>query len=153
MEFLTFNLRAFKGLFYAILIVNIAVTAAAFLTGANVLGVVLLPENMLFLTRHLLTLLVVAAVLQTVYQRKLIKKLDEIPAYEDKVAHYMKLYKLRLYWKCGSCLISCLIHLLTGRNIFLYFAVFDVLTTWMYFPNKMLISKELKSDEVVFIQE
>jgi hypothetical protein len=153
MDFLSFNLKHFKNVFYTVLSINTALTLATYVAGANVFSIVLLREDSLKQTRVLLLLLVVAAVFQTTYQKKLLKRLGDFSDFDERVAHYLKIYKLRLYWKCSSCLVSCFIHILTGRNIFLYFAVFDVLTTWTYFPNKTLIRKELQSEEIVFVED
>ena len=153
MDLFPFNLKPFKNLFYTVLSINAALTVATFVAGSNVFSIVLLQEDSLKQTRGLLLLLVVVAIFQTTYQKKLLKKLDGLIDFEEKVPHYLKIYKLRLYWKCSSCIASCFIHILTGRNIFLYFAVFDVLTTWTYFPNKTLIRKELKTEDVVFVED
>jgi hypothetical protein len=153
MQFFSFNLKHFKNVFYTLLCINIILTLATYVAGANVFSIVLLREDSIKQTRVLLLLLVVAAVFQTIYQKKLLKRLDGLTDFDEKVIHYMNIYKLRLYWKCASCLASCFIHILTGRNTFLYFAVFDVLTTWTYFPNKALIRKELKTEEIVFVED
>jgi len=152
MDFLSFNIKQFKNVFYTVLCINTALTLATYVAGANVFSIVLLREDSLKQTRVLLLLLVLAAIFQTTYQKKLLRRLGDLTDFDERVAHYLKIYKLRLYWKCSSCLASCFIHILTGRNIFLYFAVFDVLTTWTYFPNKTLICKEMKSDEIVFVE-
>jgi hypothetical protein len=133
--------------------VNIGLTLATYVIGVNVFSIGLLREDSLKQTRVLLLLLIVAAAFQTTYQKKLLKRLGDFANFDERVAHYLKIYKLRLYWKCSSCFASCFIHILTGRNIFLYFAVFDVLTTGTYFPNKTLICKELKSEEIVFVED
>jgi hypothetical protein len=153
MDFLLFNLKDLKKVFYSVFIINVVVTLVTYVAGANVFSIVLLDENQIQQTRVLLLLVIVAAIFQTYYQKKLIKKLDAFSGFEEKVSHYLKLYKLRLYWKCSSCLVSCFIHILTGRNIFLYFAIFDVLSTWTYFPNKTLIRKELKTEDVTFVED
>jgi hypothetical protein len=153
MDILTFNLKPFKNLFYAALAVSVLATLAAYVAGANVFSIILLRADNLSETRGLLLLLVVAAILQTAYQKKLQKKLRSMKDLEVQATLYLKIYKLRLYWKCSSCLVSCFIHLLTGRNIFLYFAVFDVATTWTYFPNKALIKKEINTEDVLFIED
>ena len=153
MDFFSFNLKTFKNAFYTAFSINVVATLATYVVGVNVLSIVLLQDNDLKLTRYLFALLIVAAILQTANQKKLLKKLDNLADFEDKVAHYFKIYKLRLNWKCFSCLASCFIHILTGRNLFLYFAIFDVLTTWTYFPNKVFIRKELKTEEVDFVEE
>jgi hypothetical protein len=154
LDFFSFNLKNLKTVFYTVLSINTTLTLATYVAGANVFSIVLLHEGSLKQTPDLLLLLVlVAAVFQTIYQKKMLKKLDGLTDFEEKVAHYLNIYKLRLYWKCSSCLASCFIHILTGRNIFLYFAVFDVLSTWTYFPNKALIRKELKTEDVMFVEE
>ena len=153
MDILTFNLKPFKNLFYAVLAVSVLATLAAYVAGANVFSIVLLRDDNLSETRGLLLLLIVAAVLQTAYQKKLLKKPRSMTDLEAQATLYLNIYKQRLYWKCGSCLVSCFIHLLTGRNIFLYFAIFDVATTWTYFPNKALMRKELNCEEVLFIED
>jgi hypothetical protein len=153
MDILTFNLRPFKNLFYAALVVSALATLAAYVAGANVFSIVLLRADNLSETRGLLLLLVVAAILQTAYQKKLLKKLKSMTELEAQATLYLKIYRLRLYWKCCSCLVSCFIHLLTGRNIFLYFAIFDLATTWTYFPDKTLVRKELNCPDVLFVED
>jgi len=153
MDIYSFNLRSFKNVFYTILSINALATLGTYIAGANVFSIVLVHGSFRMQTNILFGVLLVAVILQTSYQKKLLEKINNLTDYEEKVYHYMKLYKLRLYWKCSSCLVSCFIHLLTGRNLFLYFAAFDVLTTWLYFPNKTLIRKELKTEDVVFVEE
>lgn len=153
MDLFTLDLKPFKNLFYTALSINVFLTLATYIAGANVYALILQPEDSLQETRILLLLLVAAAIFQTNYQKKLLRRLDILDSFEAKATHYLKVYKLRLFWKCASCLLSCFLHILTGRNIFLYFAIFDVLTIWTYFPNKPLIRKELKSDEIVFLED
>jgi hypothetical protein len=153
MDIYSFNLKNYKSVFYTILCVNAIITLATYIAGAKVLGIVLLQGSFRMQTNILFGVLLVGAIFQTSRQKKLLEKINSFTDYEEKAAHYLKLYKIRLYWKCVSCLSSCFIYLLTGRNLFLYFAVFDVLTTWMYFPNKTLIRKELKIDDLVFVEE
>jgi hypothetical protein len=153
MDIYSFNLKPYKSAFYTLLSVNAVITLATYIAGANVLGIVLLQGDFRTQTNILFGILIVAAIFQTSRQKKLLEKINSFTDYEAKTVHYFKLYKMRLYWKCVSCISSCFIYLLTGRNLFLYFAVFDVLTSGMYFPHKTLIRKELKIEDLVFVEE
>jgi hypothetical protein len=52
-------------------------------------------EDSLKQTRVLLLLLIVAAIFQTTYQKKLLIKLDALTDFEERVVHYLNIYKLR----------------------------------------------------------
>lgn len=95
MDFLSFDLKQFKNAFYTALSINAFLTLAAYLSGANVSGIIFLAEDSLQQTRMLLLLLIAAIIFQTSHQKKLLRQLDALPDFKEKVAHYFKIYKRR----------------------------------------------------------
>ena len=95
--------------------------------------------------------LIGAAALHTIYTNSQKKKLLTIENIEEKLASHRKIFKLRLMWNVVACALSCFLFLLIGRNIFLYFALYDLFMLLILFPNKTFFKKELNDNEVVFV--
>lgn len=153
MEFYTFNLRPFKSVFYTILTILIAMTLATFILGSNLVGIVFIRGIILPLTRTIFYLTVGSTIFMILFQKSLLKKLDNISNFGEKADHYLKIYKFRLYWMCGNCFFACFSHFLTGHNTYIFLAIFDILITLPLFPNAMLIRKELKTEDISFVED
>ena len=146
-----FDLKDLRKMFYITLSINAIATIAAYIAGSNVAAIVLFPTGSRSIISLLMTLLVGVAISQTAFTKKKLEKLQTFTGFEDKVGYYKKIYQVRMYWKLLSCLSSCCFHIISGRSMFLYFAVFDVLTTWVYLPNKHVIRKEFDMEEIEFV--
>jgi hypothetical protein len=88
----------------------------------------------------------------TWFTRKLRKRLEAMRLVEDfelKMQEYEKVYRLRLQWSLLSCLILCVLFVMTERYFFLYFSIFQVLFVLPLYPNTTLFRRELKNDEVI----
>jgi hypothetical protein len=83
-------------------------------------------------------------------QKKRLAYLRSLNDFEQKSALYEKLFAFRLDWFLITCLLSCIFYFLTWRNLFFYFAIFDMVLTVPCFPNKTLIRKEMDNDEIAF---
>lgn len=151
MELYSVNLKAYKKFYAGAIIVSlVAVLAcwAAVAAGYTILPFFFQSYN---IVRAILVLLVAGAIFNSWYYRKRINQLDNYTDFEDKLPQHEKIYKMRLLWLVVSCAASAFLYLLTARNLFLYFAVFDFFVCLTAFPNKMLIQKELKNDEIIFV--
>lgn len=150
MEFLSLNLRTFKKVFFQCLTINILIIAASYTS--MILGLpYLLPVHLTRnFTSFFLIIMIIPAVVYTQRLKKDLAGLDEITDFEEKAMRYEKIYKNRLYWFLFSCIISCVLYVLSSRSIFLFYAVFDLAITFPYYPNKAVFQRELKSDEIIF---
>jgi hypothetical protein len=83
------------------------------------------------------------------YHRKQLNRLQDLPSFEEKVEAYEKLYRLRMRWFVGSCMLSCFLAVLTARPVFTYLAFFDALICLPYYPTALLFRKELRNDEII----
>jgi hypothetical protein len=95
--------------------------------------------------------LIGAAALHTIYTNSQRKKLLTIENIEEKLAFHRKIFKMRIMWNVVACALSCFLFLLIGRNIFLYFALYDLFMLLILFPNKTFFKKELNDQEIVFV--
>jgi hypothetical protein len=81
--------------------------------------------------------------------RKRINAIGDIPEFETKVQVYEKVYSSRLQWNLISCLILCLLFVLSGRYFFFYFSIFQVVIVIPLYPNLLLFRRELKNEEII----
>lgn len=151
MEFFTIEIKKYKNFFFSILIIEIAVAIASYILVSNGFYILAGFDPGKKFTSPILLALVVLAVAHAQFQKKKLSKLQQVTDFELRLAEYEKFYRFRLYWFLFSALVSCMLVLLTGRTLFMYFAVFDILVSLPYFPNKFLFKKELQNEEIVFI--
>lgn len=85
-----------------------------------------------------------------IYKRR-IKQLDNIAEFETKAATHEKIYKARVFGGMLICCGACFVYVVTTHNIFLYLSIFDLVIYLLMFPNKMIIQKELKTEDIIFI--
>ena len=85
------------------------------------------------------------------YSRRMLKKLDTFEDFETKLVQYEKIYKTRMVWRVVTSLLTCFLYVLTARNWFLFFGIFELVLTFAAFPNKTIFRKELKNDEIVLV--
>lgn len=100
-------------------------------------------------TLPLLLVMFISAMWFTRKLRKRINAMHEIEDFEQKVQEYEKIYRARLQWNLLSCLILCLLFVLTGRFFFFYFSIFQVLFVIPLYPSAILFRRELKNEEVI----
>ncbi len=144
------DFKKYKIIFYACLAINIACTAFSFFLTAN--GFRLL--NNFYadtkLTLSILSFMVVFAFLHSAFTKNQFHKLSLIENFEDREMAYEKLYRLRVFWFLFSGLVSCGLALLSGRTLFCYYAMFDIVISLNYYPNLSLFKKELNNKEIIF---
>jgi hypothetical protein len=127
MSLFTINVKPFKKHFYQILIVNIAINLTTLFLIKN--GIYLLSgfDPGKKFTLPFLFCMVITAFLFTHYRKKDLKRIQSIENFPDKVAAYESLYKERVSWYFFSNLLSCVLAILTGRMLFYYYSIADLL--------------------------
>jgi hypothetical protein len=84
------------------------------------------------------------------YQKNQLRKLKAIEDFDEKLIQHERFYKTRIMWFLFTCLISCFLFVLTGRYLFFYFSLFDLLVSFGGFPRKEIIKKELDKEDIIF---
>jgi hypothetical protein len=103
------------------------------------------------LTLPILPVMAALAMVHSYYQKKKLAALRVINNFDERVEAHQKFYKFRLLWFLFSCLVCCVLSLLTGRNLFLYFAIFDIVAALPFFPALLLFKRELNNDQIMVV--
>lgn len=141
-------LKFYKNIFLQVIIVNVfAIIASYCLTYFLPFQPVIQDQQV---TTILLAIPIFIAGYHTIHTKKQIRKLAEIADFDERVKKHVAVYRVRMLWYLGSCLFSCMLYILTTRNIFLYFAIFDLALALPGYPNKMVLKRELVNDDIVF---
>ena len=96
-------------------------------------------------------LLIGSAVFYSFWQQKKRRELVKIGDFSERLNAYRTIYLSRLYWHMLSGSVAAGIYFVTGRRLFLIFAVLDLITMMLVYPNKYVFKRELMDDEVEFI--
>ena len=96
-------------------------------------------------------LLIGSAVFYSFWQQKQRREMLKIMDFQSRVLAYKKIYLSRLYWHMLSGVVSSIIYLTTSRRLFLIFAVLDLITMMLVYPNKFVFKRELMDDEIEFV--
>ncbi len=70
--------------------------------------------------------------------------------FESRIAWYEKYYTRKLWWHVISVLSSVIFLLLTFHYIFLYFALFDLLSLFSSYPSKETLKNDLNENDLLF---
>jgi len=151
MELYTIEIKKYRDIFFQTLVPKlVAVIATAILVNK---GVYLLygfdPGKKL--TLPILLVMAVLAGFHSHYQKKKLAAVQLIDNFGERVEAHQKFYKFRLLWFLFSCLIGCMISLLTGRNLFLYFAIFDIVVALPFYPSLLLFKRELNNEQIMVV--
>lgn len=141
--------KKFRNIFLQVLIINIIITGITFLLFKN--NILLIPgyragNN---LTNPLLILIVAIAVIHTFQQRKHLMRVSSIPDFEIRLTQYEKFYRKRMVWYIFSVFTSCLLCLLSQRDIFLYYCGADILLSLPFYPSAFLLKRELRTNDII----
>ncbi len=145
---LNIDARTLRVYFFSVQIVNIVLSMATLLiikTRPEIFLIETLDKKFTGIT---MSILLVAAFAFTTFQNRKLNKIQEIHEAEHRFSPYFKLYKSRMMWFLFSCIAVCLLGILTGRILFFYFAIVDVLMAIPYYPTAFLFRKELKNDTI-----
>jgi hypothetical protein len=92
------------------------------------------------------------AVVVTMWQVDQRKKLQALPSVDEKIVFFESYYRRRLWWHVLSCGVSAFLLLTTARMLFFYFGLFDLLTMFLAYPSKLIIKKEMREDDLLFVK-
>ena len=152
MQFYSINVRKFKSIFFqSIFLMLIAIAACFVLVNNSFIILSNFDPNRKF-TWPILLAMIVIAVLYSYYRKIKLNRVFDFLEFNDQVEAYERVYSYTMRWYMFSCMVSCFLGVLTARNIFLYYAIFDLLVTLPYYPNRFLFRKELRNDEIIIYQ-
>lgn len=149
MDLYTINIKKYKVSFFQTQVINVIAVIGSYLLVQNdlyILSGLVTGQN---LTNPILIAMVLLAVVHSQYQKNRLKKLHAISDFDARVEEYETFYKIRMLWYLFSCIISCFLAVLTNRNVFLFFACFDILISLPFYPGLRLFKRELKNDEIM----
>lgn len=149
MDLYSVNTKNFKRAFVLVAIGSVMAILASFFIGKS--GIFFAPVMGFSrkITFPVLLLMFIAAMWYGRVLRKRITAMGDIQDFELKVQEYQSIYRSRLQWNLISCLILCILFVLTGRNFFFYFSIFQFLLILPFFPNAALFKRELKNDDII----
>ncbi|NII25206.1 hypothetical protein HB364_08950 [Pseudoflavitalea sp. X16] len=150
MSLYTIDVKKYKAYFFQTLITNIVITTGTYILLKNGIYILSGFDPGKKLTSPILFAMIILAVVHGQHQKKQVKKLEGISNFEDRVTAYEKIYKSRLLWFFFACFISCFLAILTGRYLFFYYAIFDIVFSLLCYPNLLLFKRELKNEEIIF---
>jgi len=149
LNFYSINAGPFRSTFYLIQSLNILFCIGTFLlikSGSWILSTAFIGKSFTSITVLIMVLL---ATIFTGYNNKKLKNILNINEFDIKVSKYYSFYKIRLLWFLFSCIVAGLLGILSGRMLFFYFTIIDLLFAMPYYPTLFLFRKELKNGEIV----
>lgn len=151
MELYTINIKKFKAIFLQMILVAIIFVGLSYFLLSNGFYFLSAFDPGRTFTLPILAALTVLAMIYGQMQKKRLLQLQEVEDFELRSAKYQRFYAFRLIWYLGSCLAMCILCLFTGRILFLYFAMFDILMILPFFPTLRLFKRELKNEEIILL--
>ena len=107
-------------------------------------------EEIIKATRYIfLAVTVWAAFIYSPYHKRQNKKMATLSDLDAKLIIYQKIYRSRMWFFMTWCLVCAFSYYLTGRNLYFYFGLFDLLLMLITFPNKFLMKKELNEEDLI----
>lgn len=67
-----------------------------------------------------------------------------------KFARYESYYKQKLIWNSFSLVTASILLLLSSKKYFLYLLLLQLVLSWIFYPGKKLLTKELQVEGIVF---
>jgi hypothetical protein len=150
MDLYTINVKRYKAIYHQALIGNILQVGALFILLRGGFRLIDDLKSIKVITIPLFGVILAMVVFHTYYVRNRLNKLGDIPDFDERVNEHMKIYKVRLLWHFLSCLLSCFLGVLTGRELFFYFSLIDTLGMLPLYPNLAIFKRELKNDDIIF---
>ncbi|MBO9657712.1 MAG: hypothetical protein J7527_02715 [Chitinophagaceae bacterium] len=142
-------IKKFRNIFLQVLIINIILMGVTFLLFRNDIPLIPGYRAGKSFTNPLLILIIAIAVIHTFQQRKYLMAVSLIQDFEIRLTQYAKFYRKRMIWYIFSVLTSCLLCLLSQRDIFLYYCGADVLLSLPFYPSAFLLKRELRTNDII----
>ena len=109
------------------------------------------PEDTTELRNIFIIVLIGLTLIASWWKRNYKKKLGSTRTFSGKLSYYKRIFLSRLWWNLFSAAAASFLLVLTGRFIFLYFAVFEVLITALSYPFELVIKSDLGREDILFI--
>lgn len=151
MDKLTINLSSFRKKFIFFFSLVCLVVMGAYLLVLNGYTILETSEDTTELRNIFIIVLIGLALVASWWKRNQKKKLSSTRTFSGKLSYYKRIYLSRLWWNLFSASAASFLFLLTGRYIFLYFALFEVLITALSYPFELVIKSDLGREDIVFI--
>ena len=81
--------------------------------------------------------------------KKELKLVQETENWDQKFEMYERYYKRKLIWNTFSLVLTCAFLLGSNSRIFLYLLIFQALISLVFYPGKLLLTKELKTQDII----
>jgi hypothetical protein len=150
MELYTINVKRYKAIYHQALIGNILQVGALFILLRGGLRLIDDLKAIKVITIPLFAVMIAMAFFHTYYVRNKLSKLEAIADFDERVNEHLKIYKIRLMWHFFSCLLSCFLGVLTGKDLFFYFSLIDTVSMLPLYPNLAIFKRELNNDDIIF---
>lgn len=151
MDKLTIDLSAFRKKFILFFLLVCLIVITSYLLVLNEYTILENPEDATELRNIFIIVLIGLTLVSSWWKRNQKKKLGSTRTFSGKHSYYKIIYLSRLWWNLFSASAASFLFVLTGRSIFLYFAIFEVLVTVLSYPFELVIKKDLGREDIVFI--
>ena len=148
-ELYSVNTKPFKRTYLVIQLLSAAAIIGSYFLGSSGLFFVPAIGFSRLITFPALLLMFIVTLVHNRTLRKRIDALGSIEDFEIRVQVYERVYRHRMQWNMITCLIICLLFILSGRYFFLYFSIFQVVLYLPFYPNPLLFRRELKNEEII----
>jgi hypothetical protein len=98
-----------------------------------------------------LALMLAVTFVYSLYLRRQREKLQAIADFDKKLAFHQNYFKTRMWWQILGGATSCILYMITAHRYFFWFALFDLLSLVVVFPNKFFFKKELNDEDIIFL--
>jgi hypothetical protein len=146
-----FNLKGLKRSYYYFLSFNLICTIGALLL--NLVFKSLIDHS--FFNRInswiLFFILLAGAFLTSYVDKKEYKTIMDTAEIEERFAAYEKYYKRKMLWNAITFAITAILYVGTGKNIFVYILLIQLVMSVMFYPGKKFMSTILHDQDAVTI--
>lgn len=146
-----FNLKDLKRSYYYFLAFNIVFTIGALLLNLVFRSLI---DHSLFNRINswvLFFILLAGAFLTSAVDKKEYKAIMETAEPEARFAAYEKYYKRKMFWNAITFAITAILYVGTGKNIFLYILLIQLVMSLTFYPGKKFMSNIFKDQDAVTI--
>ncbi|HEX6181520.1 MAG TPA: hypothetical protein VFZ47_09745 [Chitinophagaceae bacterium] len=143
----TKNLKRFYYYFITFILLLAAATIACDLFAKSLLGKPLLNDK--FAGWALIAVALFLGFYFGNKSKKELKLVQEAENWDEKFTMYERYYKRKLIWNAFIIVLNCAFLLGSTSGFFMYFLIFQVLISLVFYPGKTLLTKELKTQEII----
>ena len=102
--------------------------------------------------KNFLYIIIGIAFLFSLWQSQQRKKLKLTEGFGEKLRVFTNTFGIRLWWHLVLASAASFLFVLTGRNVFLYFGILDIVLVLLTYPAKPIFRQELDEEDIVFLE-